>query len=265
MSGLDPARILAAAREWTWVPPDAVDVPTDDYRLTIYPGWAASVQWSSTERPVADVVASVLARADEAGSPLVRWWVGEHTRPSTTPDELRRRGFRPAEEVDVLALDLADAEALAASLAVPEDVQVALAASAEDIRDGAMLGSRVFGDYEPTAAQLAQELDQLALPLDGTRAVARRYLARLGSGAPAAGTGGLTLVGDLGRLWGGAVEPRARGRGVYRGLLAARCRDLAAHGADVALVKARVDTSSPVLQRVGFRRFGAETAWELRR
>lgn len=262
MTDLEPRRVLAAARDWVWVPPDAVDVLTDDYRLTIYPGWAASVQWSAGGRAAEELVAAVRSRAEEAGSPLLRWWVTQ-AEPETAA-ALAELGFRPVEELDVLALDLADPDALVASLDVPADVHVSLATTAESIRDGAMLGWRVFDDYEPTAVQLRQELDQLALPLDGRVAVARRYVARLDdAGGALVGTGGFTLVGDAGRLWGAAVDPASRGRGAYRALLAARCRDLAAHGAGLALVKARVDTSAPVLRRVGFRRFGGETAWEL--
>lgn len=264
MTSLDADRIRAAAQDWVWVPPDAQDVLTDEYRLTIYPGWATSVQSSVTTRPVTELAASVRARAEEAGSPLVRWWVTEATVPADTASTLRELGFRPAEKLDVLALDLTDPGALLGSLNVPADVHVTQATDAETIRDAALLAARIFDDYQPTPGQLRGELDQLTLPLDGALPVARRYVARWGAAdGPLVGTGGFTRVGDSGRLWGAAVEEGVRGRGVYRALLAARCRDLAAHGTDFALVKARVDTSSPVLRRVGFQRFGGESAWEL--
>ena len=66
------------------------------------------------------------------------------------------------------------------------------------------------------------------------------------------GTGGVMVADGAARLWGGAVRPAARGRGVYRATLAARLEYSAAHGAAMALVNARVETSGPILRQVGF-------------
>ena len=79
------------------------------------------------------------------------------------------------------------------------------------------------------------------------------FLARCGG--VAAGTGGFTLVGPVARFWGAAVVPAARGRGVYRALVASRLRAAAARGATLALVHAG-PASSPILQRLGFVKFG---------
>ena len=59
------------------------------------------------------------------------------------------------------------------------------------------------------------------------------------------------------QLSGAATErvPAMRGRGVYRGLVAHRLRAAAAQRVTVALVHAE-PTSSPILQHLGFRRFG---------
>lgn len=74
------------------------------------------------------------------------------------------------------------------------------------------------------------------------------------SGIPA-GTGGFTLVEQVARFWGAAVVPAMRGSGVYRGLVASRLATSAARGATLALVHAE-PTSSPILQRLGFVKFG---------
>jgi GNAT superfamily N-acetyltransferase len=55
------------------------------------------------------------------------------------------------------------------------------------------------------------------------------------AGVPA-GTGSFTLVEPVARLWGAAVIPAMRGRGVYRGLVASRLGVAAARGATLALV-----------------------------
>ncbi|WP_328835379.1 GNAT family N-acetyltransferase [Mycolicibacterium fluoranthenivorans] len=73
------------------------------------------------------------------------------------------------------------------------------------------------------------------------------------AGVPA-GTGGFTLVEPVVRLWGAAVIPAMRGRGVYRGLITTRLATAAARGATLTLVHAG-PMSSPILQRLGFRKF----------
>ena len=74
------------------------------------------------------------------------------------------------------------------------------------------------------------------------------------AGIPA-GTGGFALVEPVTRLWGAAVIPAMRGRGVYRGLVASRLGAAASRDATLALVHAE-PASSPILQRLGFRKFG---------
>jgi GNAT superfamily N-acetyltransferase len=53
------------------------------------------------------------------------------------------------------------------------------------------------------------------------------------------------------------VVPAFRGRGIYRALVRARLAHAAAEGATLALVHAE-PTSSPILQRLGFRVFGQQ-------
>jgi GNAT superfamily N-acetyltransferase len=79
----------------------------------------------------------------------------------------------------------------------------------------------------------------------------------------AAGSGGIALVDGVARLWGGAVLPAARGTGVYRAALAARMAYAVDHGATMALVKGKTDTSGPILRRAGFAAFGQETVFRV--
>src|SRR4029453_17733615 len=69
---------------------------------------------------------------------------------------------------------------------------------------------------------------------------------------------GISEPADVARPWGGAVSDHARGRGVYRALLDARLHYGREHGATMALVKGRVETSGPILLRAGFVRYGEE-------
>ena len=82
------------------------------------------------------------------------------------------------------------------------------------------------------------------------------------AGRPA-GTGGVTMADGVARLWGGAVVESARGQGVYRAVLAARLAYAAAHGATMALVKGRIETSGPILRRAGFTAYGQEVIYRV--
>ena len=76
----------------------------------------------------------------------------------------------------------------------------------------------------------------------------------------AVGSGGVSIeAGDV-RLWGGGVLEDARGRGVYRALLAERLAEGVRRGAGLAIVKGRVETSGPILRRAGFHVFGREVS-----
>jgi len=61
-----------------------------------------------------------------------------------------------------------------------------------------------------------------------------------------------------GPLWlaGGVTLPSFRGRGIYRALVRARWDDAVRLGAGALIVNANVDTSYPILERLGFRAVG---------
>ena len=250
---LDADRVRAAAARWVWVPVDATEVTTDDYRLSHYTD-NSTVQWSRTERPVAEVLGEVLGRVRDAGRPALRWWVDERTRPVDTEKRLAELGLRMTERLEVLALPV-DTE-----LPVPDDVEVV------EVRDraGLDLASRlqrgVFGQSPDTEAHLAEQTRLAALP-DGERLV-RCYLAYV-DGVPVGSAGG-TVDGDALRFWDGSVLPAYRGRGAYRALVARRLLDARPTTADFALVKAVDDTSAPILPRLGFRPYGEQRCWSLR-
>jgi GNAT superfamily N-acetyltransferase len=260
------AVVAAASRDWVWVPPDAEDVRTSDYRLTHYPD-RSSVQWSRTSRPLAEVLDEVAAQARERGRPVLRWWVHEDTEPGDTEQRLIEARFTHAETVDVLALDLRDgARALVERLAVPADVEVRAADDLAALRLAGEIDSAVF-DWAPAYDALLEHEASLAQEgLATGRWSQRRYLA-LVDGRPQ-GDGGVGLVpggpdgGRVARLWGGGVLPGARGRGAYRALLAARLAFAVEQGATLALVKGRVATSAPILRRAGFAGYGQERCYE---
>jgi len=260
---VDQERVLREAEDWVWVPTDAEDDTTDERRLTVYPD-RVSVQWSRTGRPFDDLLAEVTVRAAATGRPVLHWWTRPSSRPDDIGDHLVAHGFRRAEVLDVFALDLSRPGAAAdlhERLEVPAEVEVRRVTDEGGVRAAGRLAAEAFGEDEPTEAQVAEAVERLAEEERTGRWQYRRWIASVDGRD--VGSAGATLVGDLVRLWGGAVLADARGRGAYRALLSARCGDAVAAGASVALVKGRVSTSGPTLRRAGFQVFGQEVRYDL--
>ncbi len=250
--GLDAARVRAAAARWVWVPVDATEVETADYRLTHYTDYT-SVQWSRTARPLRDVLGEVLDHARAAGRHTLRWWVDERTVPDDTDVQLSRLGLREVERLVVLALPV-DAE-----LDVPGDVEVVQVTDRAGLELAGRIQAEVFDMSPPTAAQVEDMLAAVSLP-EPERLV-RCYVAWI-DGVPVA-SGGSTVDGDSLRFWDGSVLPDHRGRGAYRALVARRIRDARPTTADFALVKAVDDTSAPILTGLGFTPHGEQRCFSL--
>lgn len=258
------AEVLAASRDWVWVPPDAEDVVTDEYRLIHYP-WYSSVQWA--RRPVTELLPELLDRARAAGRTTLRWWVTDGDDPEVE-QALRSLRLPTAETVDVFGLDLAGVDALVARLEVPDDVRVRPADDETSLRLAGQVSSTAFEEPPPGEALLARSVGYARDGLSTGVWAQRQYLAEVGG--EVVGAAGCTCIregthGPAGvlRLWNAGVLPHARGRGAYRGLLAERCRFGAEQGMRLALVKGRVETSGPVLRKAGFAGVGQERCYEV--
>ena len=64
-------------------------------------------------------------------------------------------------------------------------------------------------------------------------------------------------------LYGGGTDPVWRGRGVYRAVVAARAAEARARSVRYLTVDA-LETSRPILQRLGFEPLAQVTGWLLR-
>jgi GNAT superfamily N-acetyltransferase len=139
------------------------------------------------------------------------------------------------------------------------DVRLRWALDVDTARDGSAVDAEVFGGSVAPGDRLAANVahDAVAYPAgEGGTVVA--YL-----DGTAVGSGGVTMGDGVARLWGGAVRAGARGQGVYRAILGARLAYGAAHGATMALVKGRIETSGPILRRAGFAAHGTEVIYKL--
>jgi hypothetical protein len=263
VSSWTPRHVLDAAVAMEWCPDGATEVLTDDYRLIRYPDRmldpafpAAQVTRSRSERTAAEVIGEVAARVRGWGRPGVAWWVSAATLPPDTEAALRAAGGTRIDAVQILARELNGDDAGPAS---PDDVSVELVADERTFRAASMVAVRGWGRKEPASAALAREYARVVRELATWSRF--RVLASV-RGEPAA-VGGCTLRGEVAQLWGAVTLREYRRRGAYRAVLAERLRVARVHGATLALVKGRVETSGPILLRAGFTDYGEERCYWL--
>ena len=263
MSSWTPRRVLDALVAVEWSPDGATEVLTDDYRLIRYPDWAldpafpaAQVTRSRTGRAVAEILDEVAVRVRRWHLPGVAWWVSSETAPPDTEAVLRARGGTRIDAVRILAREL---DGGPADLAVPGDVTVELVAGERAFLAASMITARGWGRKDPAGDALAREFAKTVRDLETWSSF--RLLASVG-GEPAA-CGGCTLRGEVAHLWGAVTLREYRRRGAYRAVLAERLRLARIHGATLALVKGRVETSGPILLRAGFAEYDEERCYWL--
>ena len=257
---LDRADVLRAAAEWVWVPPEAKEMRTEEFRVIAYPAHFAdptmATSWDSV-RQADGVIDDVLAVARDLGRDAVVFaGISDATSPRDLEDRLLARGARLHETLAILACDLG---AGLPDLDVPADLDLRLAADLESRRAMDRLEVGVFGGDLQDDEALAAEAEVAAR---GEEADPRVVAWRDGV---AVGTAGHVVAGDVLRLWGACVLPEARHTGVYRALLEHRLRAGRDAGCRLALVRGRVETSAPVLRRAGFQEYGQERSYLLTR
>ncbi len=194
---------------------------------------------------IADEVAHWTALGQE-----VEWKFHAHDLPTDLRRRLLAAGFEPDEEEALMAFDLRRAPDWIAADA-GHDVR---GVSLEALDDVATVIAGVWPDE--VGRFMARYRD------DGLAATARtRFFVAYDGGAPVA-AGWCEASSDvtpfLG-LWGGAVLPTHRGRGLYRAIIAARARHALARGFRFLTVDAG-PMSRPILERLGFEQLATITA-----
>jgi hypothetical protein len=282
-----PGRVLDAAAAMEWRPEGAIEVLTDDYRLVRYPDWALDPTFPAAQvtrsradrRPAAEVIDEVAARVRRWKLHGVAWWVSSATLPPDTEATLCARGGKQIDAVQILARELTGG---LPDLDVPGDVTVELVTGERTFRAASMVIVRGWGRKEPARAALARELTETLRDLATWSSF--RVVAMVGQ--QPVSSGGCTLRGETARedtaresqdhaaqdhaareqvaqLWGAVTLREYRRRGCYRAVLAERLRLAREHGATLALVKGRVETSGPILLRAGFAVYDEERCYWL--
>lgn len=251
--------MLAADAAWAWVPEESRSLRTAEYLVVAHPDYAKAHTFArvfGSDRDATELVDEVHAVAHDFGRDRVWWMVSDATRPRTLEPELLRRGGEVVERLDVLALplDRSRADLGLPDLATKGKVTVARVLDEALLRQALAVESAAFDWPDPTEDLARADLAELEQGRHNDSV--GRVLAFV-DGGPAS-TGGWRLSGNVCRLWGGATHPDLRGRGAYRAVLFERLRVAGAAGADLGLTHARVATSSPILRRAGFARYGEQ-------
>ena len=229
---------------YTWLS-DEVERFADE-RLCIVQGtvWAGVSGVRVGAGEVAALVDEVRARVP-AGK-LTTWWLDPDARPADLHDRLLRLGLREPRDKGSLLHALACVEEPPAG---PPDVTVTRVESFDEHREAVEVMWEAFRT-PPERRELQRR--HLRTEFDAARSagVPVTFLARV-DGRPAGL--GRSIYSDRGVfLIAGGVLPAVRGRGVYKALVRARWDDAVARGTPALVTEALVDTSYPILKRVGF-------------
>ena len=254
--GWDDTAVDRAFAEWLWVPDGTEVHEIPGGRLLVRPAWLSHRTFTVGTPPAGREDAAIdaaVALVRAAGLPSVRWALGEHPENADVAAALLRRGATVVETLDRLVWEPRDRP-------VPrQDVLVLPVLDEVGARAASRVDEVVFQDVPIPAERVPQVVDECASEFAGR--LGGRFVAWVdGEGV---GNGGLSMAGEVARLWGGATLPHARGRGVYSAVLAERLRVAVDWGATLALVKGRVETSAPILRRFGFVAHGRELTYDL--
>lgn len=196
------------------------------------------IRLGDVERALADA----RAVAQERGLESVTWWVGELSTPAGLAEQLLALGLEPDGEMPV-----ARTLTIARQPAGDATVEVRPVETAEDYLRVREISWVIW----PKSADEPDWRETWAMQVASGRS--SHHLAFV-DGEPA-GFGRSIFTPSAALLMGGAVLPKARGRGVYTSLVHARWREAVERGVPRLLVGAGT-MSAPILEKLGFEELG---------
>ncbi len=236
-----------------WIPPDVAVV---DRPELLFVTCERATPYLNTVLRTRAPASALPALVDEVEAAMAgrraRWLVPDSFDRAPLERVLAARGWAPTGRHEVRVLPV---EAWART----SPLTVHAVDTMERLRDVCAVNDAAFG----TAVSRSEE--ELALDLQTCTVGGRvhRFVAYDPDGAAIA-SAGLTTFPDVGfgLLWAGGVAPGARGQGAYLAVLGARIERARALGLREVGLYARVDTSAPIVARLGFTRQGEMTYWE---
>ena len=243
-----PQRVRAESIRWTssWHPVGSRHLEIDGYEFYVIDGTATLLNYRGTQHDPSVVLDEAAAHGRGLDARRLRFTRAPGLFGGIDDDELARRNATTIAVRDIVAMKTAPE--IVAQIPLSPGVVARRVDTDVGVAEFARVSLDAWGFPPPI-------LDDPSTRGDSPPGLFVACAARSDHGEPA-GAGGYTLDGEVARMWGGAVLPAHRGRGVYRALIVARLHDARHRGASLGLVHAETATSSPLLQRMGFRKFG---------
>ncbi len=270
--------ILRESERWLHVPAACTLVENGERLLVHPPGFRGTSRvwrsWPARARAEGLILETIEEVRTSGGARLV-WHTGDAISPPFMDDLLQRHGFEKTEDLELLAFELEDdPDPNLPRLDVPDDIHVDLVRDEAEILQSRAVASHVFPNSpkltDPEIRAYLYGIETLGRrkPEPGDAAYTLRFLAfmsdQMNRSEGAVATAGAQVVDETVRLWGAGTLAEHRGRGAYRALVVERCRFAHALGATLALTRANMATSAPLLQNAGFRPVGSERRHQLR-
>ena len=206
-----------------------------------HPSWNVAQRLRLTPETIDSTLAEVHALLLERGRSACTWEVGSSATPTDLAEQLRDRGL--VDDRDPYVVGMVLTEPPAAKVA---GIEAREALSFEDFKAAYRVAEDAFD------AEVGMDDEQLRARYEEKLATGgwKTFVALVDGEIVASASS--TYVEGAVTLNGGAVLPRARGRGAYRALVAARWADAVERGTP-ALVTQAGAMSKPILERLGFR------------
>jgi GNAT superfamily N-acetyltransferase len=181
----------------------------------------------------------------------VEWKVYSHDGPAGLEGELARAGFEPDDLETFMVFDL---ESGTPPGPAADGVEIRRVTDAAGLADLMATSAAAFGREQAwLAAELKGRLGDPTLGL---------YVAALEGRPVASGRLEMAPGRAFAGLYGGGVAPAFRGKGIYRGLVAARAHEARRRGYRYLTVDAAA-ASAPILTRLGFEALARVRGWVL--
>ncbi len=250
MSPIPAEILLLAENSNTYTPLGPSEVRIVDPRYVVYlwgrvthPAATVVQRLRLSPENVEETVAAVRALLAERGRPASTWEVGNSATPPGLAGRLLALGMEPYEEPLAVGMVL-----LETPPPVATDVAVRKVETLDEYLAAIDIANEAFG---------MSERDREEARADAGRSFRERkesgrvdtFLAWLDGEPVAVGWATYADAGVV--LNGGSTLPRARGRGAYRALVAARWEEAARRGTPALITQAGA-MSRPILRRLGF-------------
>jgi GNAT superfamily N-acetyltransferase len=225
-------------------------------RLATYPGGRGFISYRSLEgTDVRDLVGQVVehCRADPDIT-SIEWKTRGHDRAPGLVTALAARGFSPGEPEAIM---IGQARSLVVDVDLPPGVSLRRIHEPADLLAMSAMLDEVFGDTTAidSVAVIQRRLDNE----DGIELWVAQYEGQMIGAGRLEPVRGTRFAG----IWGGAMRPEWRGRGIYRALTAARARSALRMGKSL-IHSDSSEYSRPILERSGLIKVSTTTAYSLR-